>query len=90
MKPSVANYEDPMPVDLVYRQDKCISGEDFHLDELDYIDLNDLHGGNFSCLQACQAFSSTMSLAFINSKNCICAPYNSLPPILRGFRIIQP
>ena len=90
MKPSVANYEDPMPVDLVYRQDKCISGEDFHLDELDYIDLNDSHGGNFSCLQACQAFSSTMSLAFINSKNCICAPYNSLPPILRGFMIIQP
>ena len=90
MKPSVANYEDPMPVDLVYRQDKCISAEDFNLDELDYIDLNDSNGGNISCLQACQAYSSTMSLAFINSQNCICATYKSLPPILRGFWIIQP
>ena len=89
MKPSVANHEDPMSVDLVYRQDKCISGEDFNLDGLDYEELNETHGGKISCLEACQAYSSTMSLAFINSENCICATYNSLPPILEGVRIIQ-
>ena len=88
MKPSVVNYEDPMPVDLVYRQDKCISGEDF--EGLGYVDISEEHGGNISCLQACQAYSSVMPLALINDTNCICATYNCLPPILKGFRIIQP
>ena len=113
MKPSVPNYEDPMPVDLVYRQDKCISLDDFNLDGLDYVDIEcteeACHGGKISCLKACQALNTTIGfqyqLAFITDYGaraegakdfgiydhfCTCATYASLPPILKGFRIIQP
>ena len=73
MKPSVANHEDPMSVDLVYRQDKCISLDDFNSDGLDYVDLDctedGCYGGKISCLKACQAFNTTIGyqyqLAFI-------------------------
>ena len=90
----MANYEDPMPVDFVYRQDKCIRQEDFNINGLDYIDLTTEHGGKISCLQACQTYNTSLGfryqLAFINDHFCTCATYASLPSILRGFRTIQP
>ena len=84
MKPSVANYEDPMSVDLVYRQDKCISLDNFNsdgLDPLDYVDLDctedGCYGGKISCLKACQALNTTFGyqyqLAFIREQKYIWA-----------------
>ena len=89
MKPSIANYEDPMSVDIVYRQDKCIEIDDVTLLGTDTVELNE-YSGKISCLTACQAYNSTMSFAFINDHFCTCATYASLPSVLSGFRKIQP
>ena len=89
MQPSVANFVDPMSVDIVYQQDKCIKLNDVTLLGTDTVELNE-YSGKISCLTACQAYNSTMSFALINDHFCTCVTYASLPSVLSGFWKIQP
>ena len=77
MKPSGADFENPRPVDKVFRQDKCISVDSVNNSSGDLYSIPE-HGGKISCLEACQMQSQNFKFAFIYENSCMCGYYKNM------------
>lgn len=81
--PAVQNNQSSSLVDFTFRQNKCIYAADLitNVPSEGDEDLSELHGGNFSCVQACNE-TGVFAVALIADDKCYCSSYNPLRNVM--------
>ena len=84
---SIPNESDPLPVDLAYRQDKCVFDNEAFTNDVsnDDLDLSEDYKGQLECLNQCRQQQKTASLVVINENECLCTSFDKLNPTVQSF-----
>jgi hypothetical protein len=76
--PSTPDFDNPTPVDQLFRQDKCVYFSELQEASPDDEDFSSDFAGEYSCLSECQSNSSTSSLALVSQNICYCTTFDRL------------